>query len=321
MSFRRKAKCLREVSNWSEMKFMYRFDNSKFNKKAILDNINVTSPKLEAMMKNIKALDKRDRKKFGKTFKHFIYSDLKGSYGAKIIASAMIANGYRMAQKKNKTGTKLEIDVGGYRDKGNNFVILTSTDIFKLPVTKKMKNDIVGSTGIFNQRPENIHGALIRFVIADPGFKEGVDLFDVKYIHILEPQMTNADTTQVVGRGTRMCGQKGLDFVPNKGWEIEMFEYNLTFKPSGESKTTNEYFEKGSNKGIPMHDLVMKFSGADLGKIKLTDQLTELMEKTAVDTNLNSSINRYGSPEEEELERQREELRQLRKQKQKQKRK
>lgn len=309
MSFRRKAKCIREVSNWSEMKFKYRFDNSKFDKKAILNNINITSPKLDAMMKNIKQLDKRDKKKFGKHFKHFIYSDIKGSYGAKIVASTMIAHGYRMAQKKDKS--KLVIDLGGFKDKGNNFVILTSTDIFKLPISASMKNNIVGSTGIFNKRPENIHGALIRFVIGDSGFKEGIDLFDIKYIHILEPQLTNADTTQVIGRGTRMCGQKGLDFIPNVGWEIEMFEYNLTFKPTGDSKHTKEFKETDK---VPVHKLVMKFSGMDVSKLKLTDQLLDLAEKIAVDSNLNSSINRYGTEEEEELEKQRQLLRQQKKQ-------
>jgi hypothetical protein len=35
-------------------------------------------------------------KEHGKLFKHFIFSDLKSSYGAKLIASALIAKGMHL---------------------------------------------------------------------------------------------------------------------------------------------------------------------------------------------------------------------------------
>lgn len=74
--------------------------------------------------------------------------------------------------------------------------------------------------GAFNERPANVHGRRMRVIIFDSGFKEGIDLFDVKYVHIFEPSMTLADLKQTVGRATRTCGQKGLDFVPNMGWPL-----------------------------------------------------------------------------------------------------
>ena len=88
----------------------------------------------------------------------------------------------------------------------------------------------------FNSRPDNVYGYLVRIIVMDSGFKEGIDLFDIKYVHIFEPQTTSADQKQVIGRGTRTCGQKGLVFHPNKGWPLYVFNYDLTIpeklKPS-----------------------------------------------------------------------------------------
>jgi hypothetical protein len=47
------------------------------------------------------------------------------------------------------------------------------------------------------ERPSNIYGENIRFLVIDPGFKEGIDVFDVKYMHMLEPLVTKAEQTQV----------------------------------------------------------------------------------------------------------------------------
>jgi len=34
----------------------------------------------------------------------------------------------------------------------------------------------------------------------DSGFKEGIDLFDIKYVHIFEHSVNSADQKQVIGR-------------------------------------------------------------------------------------------------------------------------
>ena len=48
-------------------------------------------------MDKIEALDKADMKRDGHHYKHFIFCDLKSSnYGAKLLASAFIANGFQL---------------------------------------------------------------------------------------------------------------------------------------------------------------------------------------------------------------------------------
>ena len=82
--------------------------------------------------------------------------------------------------------------------------------------------------GRFNARPENNHGEEIRIIILDSGFREGVDLFDIKYVHIFEPILTPSDQKQAIGRATRFCGQKGIQFNSLRGWPLEVYRYETT---------------------------------------------------------------------------------------------
>jgi hypothetical protein len=109
--------------------------------------------------------------------------------------------------------------------KGNNFYLLSSVSVYEQPITVAMKKNILKK---FNERPSNIYGDHARIIIMDSGFKEGIDLFDIKYVHIFEPQTTIADQKQVIGRGTRTCGQKGLQFHPTQGWPLHVFIYDIT---------------------------------------------------------------------------------------------
>src|SRR6185295_2707046 len=64
----------------------------------------------------------------------------------------------------------------------------------------------------------NVYGDNIRFLLMDKGYKEGVDIYDAKYIWILEPPSSKASLTQVVGRVLRMCGAVGLKYPEE--WKV-----------------------------------------------------------------------------------------------------
>ena len=88
------ANCVRQKSNFSKSGGKYRFDNIHFKPNQLIRDIPTHSPKLAALMRKIHELDAEDQLKHGKMFKHFIFSDLKsGAYGAKLIASALVAKG------------------------------------------------------------------------------------------------------------------------------------------------------------------------------------------------------------------------------------
>jgi hypothetical protein len=96
------SSCVRKKSNWSKASNKYKFDTPHFSPETLLNDIPNNSPKLNILLKKIEQLDKLDMKKHGKLFKHFIFSDLKsGTYGAKLLASALIAKGMNLGYTAN----------------------------------------------------------------------------------------------------------------------------------------------------------------------------------------------------------------------------
>lgn len=219
--------CVRKTANFGKIANYHKFDKKIFTPKKLLEDLDEASPKIIQLMNNIENLDKEDEKNHGRKFKHFIFSDVKeGGYGAKILASAFEAFNYNNVIKAKKVDGQKKLKL--YIDAPNsekNFGLLCSNSIHGATFNEKIKKELLK---LFNERPGNIYGKKLRLIIFDSGFKEGIDLFDVKYVHIFEPSMTIADLKQTVGRATRTCGQKGLDFQKGLGWPLYVYNYYLT---------------------------------------------------------------------------------------------
>jgi hypothetical protein len=314
-------KCIRQKSNWSKASAKYRFDNVNFSPKELLKVIPSHSPKLSALLSKIGELDAKDQSKYGKKFKHFIFSDLKSApYGVKMIASALIAKGMKLGytaktlnpdaiiskreqekekQQKNQEEEEEEEEEENEKkipqygpmellseeqllsNKGKNFYLLSSTSVYDKPITVKAKKSILAT---FNKRDENIYGDLARIIILDSGFKEGIDLFDVKYIHIFEPSVNSADQKQVIGRGTRTCGQKGLDFHPRLGWPLQVFIYDLSIP----TEVDNQFM--GAKTAF---DLYMKSMNVDIRLFNLMNDIEKITVFGSVDYELNQNIHSF----------------------------
>ena len=274
----RQLECVRQVSNWSKIGPAQRFNKSRFSIEATDKLIPIASPKLEAMLQNIEALDKNDLAISGHTFKHFIFSDIKFlGYGAKIIASGFIARGFKPILRLDKSRIVVDVPAGN----GKNFAVLSSTAIWDSPFKHKLKKEILD---IYNARPENIHGENCRFIILDSGFKEGIDLFDVKYVHLFEPLMTAADMTQALGRATRLCGQKGLDFVPNQGWPLFVYKYSQTIPQALQPQF----------KASALFDIALQLKGLDTRLHRVTKAINDVSILAAVDQPLTEEIHKSG---------------------------
>jgi hypothetical protein len=168
--------------------------------------------------------------------------------------------------------------------KQNNFYILSSVGVYDQPINVHTKKNMLSK---FNQRPENIHGDLIRFIILDSGFKEGIDLFDIKYIHIFEPSTVPSDQKQVIGRGTRTCGQKGLEFHPTHGWVLHIFVYDLEIQ----DKLRNGFMGAKSTM-----DLYLKSLDLDIRLLNFAHDLERSTIVGSVDYDLNKNVHSFSIP-------------------------
>ena len=275
--------CVRKKTNWSKLARKYKFDNPEFDPDELLADLPVVSPKLNKLLNVIDELDKSDMRNHGRLFKHFIFSDIKGFQGAKVITSSLIAKGLNLAYGVKRGSSKIDLTSTKQllSTRSKNFYLLSSVGVFDQPISVSKKKEILAN---FNSRPDNVYGDIARFIVMDSGFKEGIDLFDIKYIHIFEPQSTSADQKQVIGRGTRTCGQKGLVFHPTMGWPLYVFNYDMEI---------NERFQKNFNLAKSAFDLYLKTLNIDLRLFNFLNELESTVILGSVDYELNSNIHNF----------------------------
>ena len=283
------AQCIRKTANTVKLPRTLMPDSPQFDKSAVLPGL---SSKLTLLVQKIKELDAADLKEHNTLFKHFIFTDIRESaFGAKAVTSFLLAAGFDLRmkhiEKQIKRGGELVLTKAGttvYDPKestpkgGNGFAVLQSLPMWHNSLTVETKKAVIAA---YNKRPENVNGEQLRIIVLDSKFKEGIDLFDVKHVHLLEPAIATSDLKQAVGRATRYCGQKGLPFQARSGWRLNVYIYN-TELPLREPFTKEE-----------AHKLMLEHSGLDLALLNMTQEITILAIQSAVDYDLNYKINNF----------------------------
>jgi hypothetical protein len=269
------AKCIRKVANMSSVKPTLLMDTKMFSPQLLNLMIPRGSPKLRTLFDKIAQLDAKDMRSHKKHFKHMIFTDIDSStYGAKLIASAFVSQGFTPVFTKDMS---LKSDDTLLETRGNNFGLLLGKTFGAKSMNVKFKKSQMHK---YNVRPENVHGDIMRFIILDQGFKEGIDLFDVKYVHLFEPLVSPADQKQAIGRSTRFCGQKGLTFHPRYGWPLYVFRYDVKLPREIKGKKT-------------MFELFIEYSNIDLRKIIFASAVEKAVIDASVDHQLTKEIHSF----------------------------
>jgi len=273
--------CIRNRSNWANLKEHHKFDKPAFSPETFEKDIETNSPKLAALLDKIEELDKHDMEKYGRKFKHFIFSDLKNGQGAKLITAGLLSKGFVLGYNVDGKGKKKKLSLPSLiqleKTAFNNFFLLSSVAVYDNPLKVAFKKEVLS---LFNKRPDNVYGKYGRIIVMDSGFKEGIDLFDIKYVHIFEPSMTGADQKQVIGRGTRTCGQKGLKFNPRIGWPLYVFKYDMSIDtPYNKVYGANTTFE-----------YLLGAMNIDIRMVNLAAEIEPLAIQGSVDYELNKTV-------------------------------
>ena len=272
--------CIRRVSNFGHVKKHHLLDSGSFNKELFKLELPIASPKLSTLLDTIEQLDKADLAKDKKLYKHMIFTDVASpAYGFKIVAASLVSRDYEPCFSPVGTSFHLKDDEDLMRTENNNFGLLASKPMYDRTFNAAFRKKLLAK---FNERDANIHGGLVRFMIVDQGFKEGIDLFDIKYVHLVEPLLPS-DMTQAVGRSTRFCGQKGLRFIPKLGWPLHVYKYDNDVSKLGlydDSMRTSE-------------DLWIAALNLDTTQITFSKSLNDATIGAAVDKNLTEAIHSF----------------------------
>lgn len=234
---KRKVLCVEKSTLWpGSYPAKYRFDNLlnfPNNTHLLRADIPKKSPKLHQLLQNIELYDRMDMDNHGTQYKHIIFVKNGGYYGTSLVLSALLANNFNLQiqpqvyrsrpTRRNPNGRnkiRLVIPNTIIRDP-YNVLALASSMMYTATMTKALQKQVVET---FNNRNNNTYGGKVRFIVIDKNYLEGIDLFDVKYLHVIDTALFDTEVIQLIGRGTRTCGQAGLTF--RNGWELKVIQYN-----------------------------------------------------------------------------------------------
>jgi hypothetical protein len=125
---------------------------------------------------------------------------------------------------------------------------------------------------IFNN-PLNKYGKIAKIIMISPAGTEGINLYNVRQVHIMEPHWNEVRIEQIVGRAVRICHHKDLPMEERK---VDVFRYKMIRKNGKE--TTDEKLENISRR---KNNLLISF--------------IEAIKEVAVDCELFKNHNMIGS--------------------------
>jgi superfamily II DNA or RNA helicase len=174
----------------------------------------------------------------------FIYSNFKENGGIKSIIKVLEYHGYQNYLEHGPGKKRFAIWSGDQND------------------TEKRE-----IRTIFNL-PENKNASQIKIILGSPSIKEGVSLFRVRHVHIIEPYWNMSRMDQVIGRAVRFCSHKDLDEDERN---VKVYIYLAIIKSD-------------DNKDVGTID--QKIFHIAITKQKLIKQFERAMKEAAVDCHL-----------------------------------
>ena len=97
---------------------------------------------------------------------------------------------------------------------------------------------------IFN-KDENKYGEMIKIILFSPAGAVGINLMNIRQIHILEPYWNENKIIQLIGRGNRQCSHKLLPLNERK---IDIFRYLTVIKDSDKQTTDEKIYNMAKDK-------------------------------------------------------------------------
>lgn len=216
----------------------------------------------------------------------FVYFNLVET-GTKIFEEVLIQNGYvNYEDKLSSRDIETICYLCGFTEKKHPkdhtfsqayFISLTgeTPDLEDSKIDSQERQEELLS--IFNS-PENIQGKHIKIILGSSIFKEGVNLKNIKDIHILEPYFNLTRIDQVIGRGIRHCSHIKQMTRKNPFPEVKVYKYVV-----------------GLLKGLSNEEMLYKLSE---WKYKLIKRIERAMKEITIDCPFNYPNNMF--PEEME---------------------
>ena len=163
---------------------------------------------------------------------HLIYSQFRTLEGIGILKLVLEANGFTQFRIKQESGNWV-LDISPSEKGKPMFALYTGTES---PEEKEIIRNVFNSTWtvvpaslveqIKQISSDNFYGEIIKVLMITASGAEGIDLKNIRYVHITEPYWHPVRMQQVIGRARRICSHKDLS---KELQTVEVFLYLMKF--------------------------------------------------------------------------------------------
>jgi superfamily II DNA or RNA helicase len=213
------------------------------DKYLVKDKLGMYSNKMKAMLENIEKTNGLI----------FVYSDFRSLEGVEIFSRVLNANGYAKYGEDNKLP---------------KYAMYTGSE--DLEERNKIKK-------IFSS-PENKYGRDIKIILATSAGAEGLDLKNIRQVHIMEPYWNNVRIKQVIGRAVRRNSH--IELPPNER-DVSIYRYMSLIRPEDQK-------DLKPKERLSADQIILEIAKR---KEKITDEMINAMKGGAVDCVLNAIDN------------------------------
>ena len=215
----------------------------------------------------------------------FIYTEYKTLEGIAVLSIVLKANGYApFVIRKNSNGDYIqEYETPEDRDKPK-FAFWGGGNVEESELIRKVFNNEFEALPktlrgqLEKSTKTNLRGETIELLLTTKTGAEGIDLKNVRQVHIVEPYWNPVRINQVRGRAVRVGSHIQL---PPKERNVEIFLYLSTILP--EMKKTDKVIEmdkNGSTSDQVLYELSQK-------KLNIMETLLQLIKEASIDCSLN----------------------------------
>ena len=171
---------------------------------------------------------------------------------------------------------RLILESQGYTNLQSNISIKTRGKRYMLITGDVDMMTRVKLLEIFNSK-ENMHGQIVRIILITSAGSEGINLFNVRQVHIMEPFWDMERIRQTIGRARRLCSHQYLSKEEKK-----IFAFRYLMKTDEETESTDQWLNKIAER-----------------RDRMNKEFIRCYHRASIDSVLNYEYNSLGLTDEE----------------------
>jgi hypothetical protein len=224
---------------------------------------------------------------------HLVYSQFRQLQGIGILKLVLLANGFAEFKIRKNALNKWILDMSPEDMEKPAFALYTGTESAE---EKEIIRNIYNSSWndvpisiveqLQTKSPNNFYGEIIKTLMITASGAEGIDLKNVRYVHLTESYWHPVRLEQVIGRAKRICSHNDL---PEELQTVEVFLYLMTFSQEQIDNKLSTELKLKDRSDIDRRPITTDEKLFETATIKenINRQLLKAIKETSIDCTVN----------------------------------